>query len=855
MYKNAILHRRYEREMLKLFRCFFVFWMLLVFSLTHFAQDKPPDENKNQEPAGLEIVFVVDVSYSMKDHLTNVSNFIKKVYEAFSNDSKNEDSETGGSTPKNNFHLITFSDFATYHGTLSDAEAVGEKINDEKDITLEEIKRKKNDNRKNREPKKPYTRQNTYPKHGLWEVFTLIEINFIQKRGIVLFFSDGEDSRSFSNNFEEDFKTPINSLKNIGFSVLSVFVNTGNEKYMCKKRMKQIADFLNTADFYTLGNKTDIDFEVFRKEVMAVGYNSPRLRNDYLADKMEWETSVGVQKELVKEAENAKEKALKKILELEGELMVSQLKSRTRKILNDILNMEINNYRSKFKLWHCISIVLLFLIIPTGGYLGYRWHKKKMREQTEDNPLNMLWGKLIPPDKELAPINLGDKAPGFEVSPPKGLPVLKFFSHNHKGKKAIKLHYNEKDGHLKFYYKKENKEKRAWSRHYIDNSIVSFRVAKPENEGIYCKYEYEFLDKFSKSCAQPVWKADEFKGRDDIVREIKNNFLDETNSHNYFISGMGNAGKTSLIKHLYHVAMGRDEIIKLKYAMAFIEFKKESYRSFLTLENEILEKLGPVEKGRRKLIFIDEYDEIFNEFPNEFGGFLKEYDFHKGYYYVFAGRIGKNLLKELGLLDTFPHYRKFVNLGSLDNVGSISSSSYEMSVSFLNDQLSEIGFPQAALNNEAKRSIVTHASGFPSLIKEILLRLLISWSADYDMHLIDVEHVDNIVLKIKDSIRDFLFKRIYAIDEKNHQGINAVPAKEVRFREIFNRLLGDLKGESNIKEIVRQLSQYPNDHEIEKEREKSVDKKIKQLKEMGFVDVVEGKLIKLPSMVFYGEVK
>jgi GTPase SAR1 family protein len=458
----------------------------------------------------------------------------------------------------------------------------------------------------------------------------------------------------------------------------------------------------------------------------------------------------------------------------------------------------------------------------------------------------MLWGKLIPLDKELAPVNLGDKASGFEVSLPKGLPVLKFLPYNYKGKKAIKLHYNEKEGHLKFYHKDGKKR----GRHHIDNDIVSFRVVNPENEKIYCKYKYEFLEKFSENCTQPVWEAGEFKGRDDIVREIKSNFLDEINSHNYFISGMGNAGKTSLIKHLYHVAMGRDNMIKLKYAMAFIEFKKESYRSFSILENEIFEELGPVEEGRRKLIFIDEYDEIFNVFPNEFGEFLQKNDFHEGYFYVFAGRIGESLLKEMGLLNMLPHYRKFINLGSLDNVDSISSNSYEMSVCFLNDQLSEIGFPQAALSNEVKRSIVTKASGFPSLIKEILLRLLTRWSADYNMQLIDIGHVDDIVLKLKDSIRDFLFKRIYAIDEKNYQGINAVPATEVRFSEIFKRLRDDLEGESNMQKIVSQLSKYPNDYEIEKEREKSVEKKIKQLEEMGFVDIVEGKLIKLPAMVF-----
>ncbi len=853
MNKQIGLTGRMEKMWI-LTRFLFSFWLMLGLSQGIFTQsDASIGKSGNSgNQKGLEIVFVVDVSYSMKNHLGYVSIFIGKIFEDFG-DTK-EKSPSQGEVPSNanSFHLITFSDYGTYKGPVKNIEAVREKLAEEIEETKAEVKRKSEDEEKiknDNKPKTPYLRQNTYPKQGLWEVLTLIEKNFITKRGVVMFFSDGEDSRIYSKKCKEgieeldDLKVPVDALKNLGFNVFSIFVDTKDKNFVCPKRMEKIGEYGN--GFYTIDKKFTDNYETFKKNVNSVDYNSPVLFNDHLKDRKEWERKFKI-------AGSSKGTKTKWPNELGEKLSFERVISQMFRTLNSdwARNLEFHNryYESKIRTMYWIYGIVIFIISLLTFFLIGVLMKRKKTDDIEENkePLNMLWGKLIPNDKEFKTINLSEVKPNLGIELGKNFPVLKFAPYNYKDKKAIKIDYDEKNWRIRFIYKRSRGFRMA---HHIDKDTDSIKIFSAHDENISCTFKYEFLQKFSIGCCQAVYKSDEFKGREDIVECIKNNFLDNLDCHNYLISGMGNAGKTSLLKHLFNVALEENEKIKKDYDIAFVAYNKNVHKTFTIFETEIFDQLPKVNKRPKKLILIDEYDKVLKEFDQEFPNFLSKYNVNNEYYYIFAGRKGKLMLDTEDLLRYIPKYTHFITLGSLDTAESIAKNDYQRAVDFLENILKQIGFPSHTISREVRERIVIYSSGFPALIKEILLKILTEWQDKYFLHPIKGRNVEESAAKIKKKMQDFLLDRVVDYEDKIYPDKNKVPKVEVTISEILKIIRTDLKDVSEMGTIVNALS-VAIETDIIEARKINATKKLELLQEMGFVAIVDEKIIRLPAILY-----
>jgi hypothetical protein len=834
--------------MTKWLRLLLALLILYAISDNHFGQDNTTVQKVSipQPSNALEIVFVVDVSYSMKDHLNYVSLLVRKIFKDFR------------TSAENGFYLITFADYATYKGSVEDVGTVKEKIEAEMQKTLQEFNRKEGNIRNRHYPGIPYRRQNTYPESGFWQVFALIETNFIQKRGVLLFLSDGEDSRSQTKDFEDDIETPILALENIGFSTFSFFVDT-EKKYRCKERMEKIGSY--GKGFYIIRKGIAAGYQDFKNQVHLLPYNSP----------VSYTTLEKIQKDRKKELEDEKaenekiklsrENAYQRIAELEITLMAAQIKLQFLEVLNHILNWNAEiyhhfcyKYRAKSQVWEWIAAIAAILLV-FSGLGGFMWYRKKILPvlQNPEERLNMLWGKLIPQQNGFETIYLSDMPPGLEVHLPRDFPTLKFISYNQHGRKAIKIiNSDEENWHIRFLHRSSKSLK---SRHFIDDDTDEIKIFNTKDEKIFCTFKYEFLEKFSAGCKQPVWGPDEFRGRDDLVEDIKTNFQADLNCHSYLISGLGNAGKTSLIMHLFHEALGKDDMIKQKCALSFISFDR-TVNDFSTYSQSVFDQLSRAGEKQKKVILIDEYDEILEQFPNQFSEFLRNNNFNNDYYYVFTGRKGIKQLEMENLRQHIPNYTFHRPLGSLETKESIWENNYNKAINFLDSMLALTGYPATALSLEVKRRIVAHASGFPSLVKEILQSLLTDWLDSYDIHPVEPRHLEDCVSRIKKRTYDFLIERVINYEKKKYPDKEEVPKGHVEISEILSGLINEeeLKNESSVDIIVKILGRYRLNKKIQDVREKCVANKLELLEEMGFVAILQGKLIRMPLLIFQNEV-
>ncbi len=485
-----------------------------------------------------------------------------------------------------------------------------------------------------------------------------------------------------------------------------------------------------------------------------------------------------------------------------------------------------------------VTIILLFPMILRL--------KRITREPKNNVPtLDMLWGKLDPQSEGLNIIDLSKESPGLTLTPPKNLPVLKMCPANRKGKKVITISHEE--GLVRF-YKRNRKEA---NNQYIDAETCFFKILLPENK-ISHEYKFNFLNKMSEICENPVWSKDEFKGRDTIIKEIKDNFLKKGGDcYHYLISGMGNSGKTSLMQHLYHIGLGQEGEILQRYSLALVEFNHKDYTTFTGLEKEITKQLESYKGGQRKLILIDEYDKLYEKFPGEFCEYIREYSSNKEYFFILSGRKGRDLLEKR----FFEHMSPFIDckkLEGLDYIRSIPGETCEKSLELIESLISDIGFPGQVLDKDTRHKIITYASGFPSLIKKILLELIIDWLAHFDKKTINAADVEEAVSKIKEHTKDFLLRRAIDFDERFYKNPDEIPVTVVRIRDILNILSENFKGKAPKRDIKNILIRLPaGDAAIEDRRKRSFDEKIRQLTDMGFIKEDGGDLIGIPHLCFY----
>jgi hypothetical protein len=688
---------------------------------------------------------------------------------------------------KKEYRLITFCDKANYFkpNRNLDKDDITDEINDEIEKRIGKAKLK------------------TYPLYAFIKSFELIKKNFTREVGIVIFISDGEDNRTKryeSKRAHDDLRQVIIGIKKTGFTVYSVYIKTGNTP-SCEPCMKTIAGWAGTSLIkINAGSNLTEEISNLKKQIIGSRFISPVPRKKHTE-----------REEQLLAANRIKEKEME------------PLKLKNKKYKRDIVLLAI------------IGVMLLSVLIM-GVFWVWRGQKIKKKELKARIPeLNILWGKIKFRGKDGEIIDLSKKTKSFKFSPPFNYPEIEFFTEKREGKKAIIILC--KNGRVKF-YTKENKEIYI---DYIDEQTCSFKIYKKYSKKPLV-YDYNFLNKLEKSCHNPVWENGEFLGREQVVGEIKDNFLNLKEIYHFLISGMGNAGKTSLMNYIYHIGLGEDEQVKEKYSLALIEFKTEAYAAFADVERKITNQLLP--GGEKKnLIIIDEYDQLLEAFPDEFGAFVKERTNDYKNFFIFTGRKGASLVEQ----DFLPPYMYFKNLEGLDYAESIAEEDYFTSFKLLESLILDLGIPGNVLGEDVKRQIVTYASGFPSLIKQILYELLRKWITHFDNPAVTLEGVETAVKEIKENAKGFLLQRACDIDESRHE---EPIAGEVRIREILNRLSEGYRGTAPTEALKADLTMYQEDDIVEK-RSVSFDEKILQLKEMGFIKEYDGNFIGIPHMFFY----
>jgi hypothetical protein len=217
------------------------------------------DIDKKEFPPGdcKKIVFVVDVSYKLREFFPGILKFVEKVYREYLNISKND------------FHLITFSQRAK----LYPPEAIDE-IEKIKEIISNDSKQKFSFR---------------YPKHGLGGVFDLVAEKFPQKVGIVIFISDGQDSRGSSSYVYKDLGRTIKAIKKNGFVVFSIFIDSGENTLEHREYMKKLAKYAKTIplEITNINQVDDVVRDLKKQVVEKAGFCSPVPREIHEVEKKE----------------------------------------------------------------------------------------------------------------------------------------------------------------------------------------------------------------------------------------------------------------------------------------------------------------------------------------------------------------------------------------------------------------------------------------------------------------------------------------------------------------------------------------------------------------------------------------
>lgn len=886
-------------------KLFLSFLILFVFSSIQLAQTNPGKGTRDANFYGMEIVFVVDVSVSMESNIQCVKDFILAVFQVF----------TDPVPGKNNFHLITFSDYATYHPSLKGYLEFRDKIGVELKKTQKEKEK----------------RQNTYLKNGLWEVFDLIEKNFIQKVGVVLLISDGEDSRELDmENFTKDTEMSLKALRNIGFNVFPIFVNTGDERYMREDYMDIMRDLAGTSqDLYEIakneegkkkkGKKKYKFVEIARnlkKDILKhANFNSPKLYSDFKKADKEWKRKLGDQEKQKYEIQVKNEKLDAKVQELETDLFKEQNKSRQLKETNDDLTLKNKEYKSDI---NTLTIILLStMLLGIVGFLEYRhewkWSKstwkgikriisiipfiktqkspadipvvnektlpkkapagKKFEPQAPETPtLDTLWGKLLDVETK-EEYDLMGKKNGYT---PPGLEGVKFYVDNRDNKKVIWV--RQEKGSIEF--RDVNNEPCNNNCGYISQE-TRFVIIKNFKNNEEKKFEYHFFNKLEETFDKPLLDKKvsmddiieierikrNFIGREDILKTIKSNFKKDDVRHHYLICGVSNTGKTSLLRYMHNIFFPNDPELNGKCKSILFEFDENDYqdKDFEHLKNEIkkeLESIDPVDK-RTRLILIDEYDKIFYRFNEEFGEFLQKIrkenvenvDTEIKNFFIFAGQRGKKLLDTRHKKYIPEHTDSFVLKGLDDLKIAHSKAGRKQSAELIDNLLTDIGFPGEYFPDEQglKDIIIKFSSGFPYFTKRILHQLIIEWLQDYTMNPITGENVKDVVKNLITDGKFFTIERACKYDEEFNTDLDNV--NQVPIDDIISILIKKVGDDGKIKreDLKRLLTDYPTTkNEILKKRKEVFDKKINQLIDMGLI-LEDGKyLIAIPYMVFYG---
>lgn len=740
--------------------------LLIIYLAAINCQNANIKYDNSDKSKGFEFIYVIDVSWSLNKFNENKDILTKFITLSF---------DTLINIEKDDLHLITFSETAFLFDSVKFKN---------KDLIISTII---NEIEKNKNSKY------TFPKHGLGEVFDLVEDNFPQKTGIILFLSDGEYSHiRYGYDFNR-FEKTIKSLKNNGFSLFSIYIKAdkGRNTEASEKNMRLIAEWANTLPFYEINKQEDIYFIVssLKQKILITEYCSPVSRNDF--NKFEsnfWRTAISA-----------------------------------------------------------FSILIIILIVIVVLIINFRKRSNITYESSID--INLLWGVFKNNKNANDLIDLSDKSIGAPIKMNDEFSLV-FYPFNFKNRKVINA--RTVDGGRIEYFDKDGTQ---CVNQHIDAETDSIKIIHPKDPENFVTYSYKFLNKLGEDFSKPVNDPSKLLGRDDIIREIMNNFLkgDSKEKDHYLISGMGNVGKTSFIKQLFE-NFKKDNRITKNYKNIAIGFNDDHYNNIDELKKHLEAQINfNINSERKHIIFIDDYDQLFDYYGDDFAKLFYEYHHDKDIYFVLSGQ------KDFSLMDSkyasyFPKPNRYdtILLSGIDNINyskDYSSHTFLNSLKLIDITLSDIGLRTNFLDEKVKKYIVYLTSGFPYLIKRMLDELIKIWLDNYSKKNLTIEDVKGVSIKLIKPSRQYLIDRAIYLDEKKYDKLEDRPASHVLIRDIIGALIEDSNSECT-KEKIENLLVNEYNKEIHKLKKDNFANQITKLKSMGFLIEDGNNLIGIPFLIY-----
>lgn len=696
---------------------------------------------------------------------------------------------------KDDVHLITFSLHAKLYDSVQDKISCINHINDNMSKWSKD----------------------TYPKYALSEVFGLLENTFPEKVGVVLFLSDGENTQA--DYTESDLYRSVRSLRTTGFTVYCIFLKT---EYGSKARMENIANFFDT-ELYEITDKNykNILFSL-SGDIMKTVFISPFSRNEIIQEKECW----------FKDA---------KVRFIEAE----------------------QKWNDKYKTLRCLVIICLVFIVIfliSGIIVAKKLINIKSYRDSGDK-FSLLWGKFHYLDDSNKNVirteNLGlNKNSEYNVETPENYPDLKLLPRNRDERKVIAV--GKGKGRVQFF----NKEQNRCNNQYIDFDTRLIRVLpiNSADDSVFKEYRYDFLNLLLDTIEQPVWGKTRFFGRKSEIQQITRNFSNATEGYfHYVISGMGNSGKTSFINHLSKEVFANDNFLKNKFIISLIGFddftkqtdKYDDFEKFKTYTEQKLENLKS-EMNKRKILFVDDYDKMFDAFSTNFADMIYEWHHDHNFKLILAGKIPVNYFR-LTFQNKLPEHIRNIPLPGLNDLTNLVTktnidSNIDTSIMLINDILKLIGFPNELIIDNAKYEIANLTGGFPFIIKKVLYEMISAWLEDYNKPSLSSHDVETAISTIIATCRDIMLKELCNYDNEIYSG----NVKEVRFSEIINAICSIGKdGNIGEEELKNKVVPYPADNIVESSRLSDFKNKLDQLADMGAIVRSGECIIGTPPMFYH----
>ena len=744
------------------------------------------DHKITADAKGFDIIFLVDMSAAGKTYSSLVKKFINSACDTINTNFPK--------TKKNNYHLIT----------LPQTPGAFKTRNILKEDILKAVM-----NRKRRSSIRIDL------KSGLNSVFDLFEDGFLPNTGIVFFISNGNNKKTNLARTKKDFKSTIDALKRSGITVFSIYLSAGIMK--CEECMIMVSEHAGTP-FHKIEKEADIPNTVNKLtgEVLKTDYSSPVEWENFKNEEKKWNDQLEQSR---KESKRSKQENIRIREDIKTRDSLIEAIEKSEKEMIDVAE------KQKTK-----TDILLVLLIALLGLVTFlqRDHLTFLQFKRQ-----LLWGKLViselgkPKDTV---IDLSTRVKGDIIKTPGVVPDFRLSRRSHYGRKVICTEV--KKGYIEYY--KYGNGKPDKTDQYLGDQSKFIRISNLYGNH-HCEYMYQFLEILEKSCLEPA-PIDLLFGREEKIDEIVNNFLEEKkrNCYNMVLSGMGYAGKTSLLRTL-KIYFEKDFLLRKKCVLEHIEYDPTEKLNIKQFKENFKLKITKLSKHKRKrkILMVDNYDDLLTREDKALSGLIQKCGSQYDIYLVLSGKMPADLIYER-YSDYLPqHYNEIV----LDEIGNPAD--------LIDAMLDEIGFPGEFVKTEVKTHIAHYASNIPYFCKMVLKELLKTWLENDKKNTLTVPDVEEAAEKVADNERTYYLKNIVPSYDKADEN----KRDKVRLQDIMT-IVSRFKGSVGFEEIERRLTN-DEDENYRKKKKKSFREKLQQLIKLGLLKEESGYLIGVPYLFHF----